>query len=345
MLIFLQCGFTSLLIAVMQKMFGEIFMSEKIWATLVHLGTNLWYEQGNTCGQDENRLWKSPASPDIRFDRAVWDEYLTHIKKNGVNTIILDVGEALIYKSHPEISCRGAWSHQEMRDEIKRLNDMGIDVIPKLNFSTCHDEWLGVYSRMVSTPTYYQVCKDLICEVCDLFSAKYLHIGFDEEVYENQKKYDFVVIRQNDLWWNDLNFFNECVRANGARAMMWSDYARHKPQEFVQKCPKDIVQCVWYYFDEFGKEGSIDPQNEIRLRPIDILQEAGFDQLPTGSIEYFKGNFEALVKYCKQNVSDEHLLGFMQTTWESVTPEWREYLNHSTEPVKSARDWFEDINS
>ena len=48
------------------------------------------------------------------------------------------------------------------------------------------------------------------------------------------------------------------------------------------------------------------------------------------------------VKYSKESISDEHLLGFMQTTWESVTPEWQEYLIESTEPIKAARDWFEN---
>ena len=251
-------------------------MSEKIWSTLVHFGTNLWYEEGNFNGQDEKKLWKSPASPEIRFDRSVWDEYLKHIKASGINTIILDIAEALQYKSHPEISCRGAWTHEEMTAEIKRLNDMGISIIPKLNFSTCHDEWLGIYSRMVSTPGYYDVCKDIIDEVCDLFKPKYLHIGFDEEVYENQARYDLAVVRQNDLWWHDLNFFNDCIRANGVRTMMWSDYARHRPQEFIKRCPKNIVQCVWYYFNEFP-DSDMSHYNEIRIKPIKILEEAGFE--------------------------------------------------------------------
>lgn len=316
-------------------------MSEKIWSTLVHFGTNLWYEEGNFNGQDEEKLWKSPASPDIRFDRSVWDEYLKHIKENGINTIILDVAEALQYNSHPEISCNGAWTHEEMSVEIKRLKDMGVSIIPKLNFSTCHDAWLGIYSRMVSTPIYYNVCKDIINEVCELFKPKYLHIGFDEEVYENQARYDLVVVRQNELWWHDLNFFNDCIRANGVRTMMWSDYARHRPQEFIKRCPKNIIQCVWYYFNEFP-DSDMSHYNEIRIKPITILEKAGFDQLPTGSIEYFKENFELLVEYCKENISDKHLLGFMQTTWEPVMPEWEEYLIDSTKPVKAAREWFEN---
>ena len=28
---------------------------------------------------------------------------------------------------------------------------MGLEVIPKMNFSTCHDSWLKNYQRMVST--------------------------------------------------------------------------------------------------------------------------------------------------------------------------------------------------
>lgn len=44
--------------------------------------------------------------------------------------------------------------------------------------------------------------------------------------------------------------------------MIWSDYARHKPQKFVERYHKNIVQCVWYYFNEFGKE-YLSPENEI----------------------------------------------------------------------------------
>lgn len=60
-----------------------------------------------------------------------------------------------------------------MRKEVERLRAMGFEVIPKLNFSTSHDVWLGDYSRMISTPTYYRVCRDLIEEVAEVFKPKY----------------------------------------------------------------------------------------------------------------------------------------------------------------------------
>lgn len=92
---------------------------------------------------------------------------------------------------------------------------MGFEVIPKLNFSTTHDTWLGEYALMVSTSVYYRVCKELIDEVCELFQPRFLHLGMDEEVYENQKDYDYVVIRQNDLWWKDFYYLVDCVEQHG----------------------------------------------------------------------------------------------------------------------------------
>lgn len=309
-----------------------------MWSTLVHLGTNLWYEEGNYSG-GERKTWKSPASPDLRFDRATWDAYLLRLREKGTNTIILDVAEALVYQSHPELAVNGSWTREEMLAELSRLNDMGFEVIPKLNFSSTHDTWLKEYSLMVSTPVYYQVCKDLIDEVAEIFKPRYIHLGMDEEVYENQKNYDYVVIRQNDLWWHDLYYLVDCVEKNNARAMIWSDYARHRPDEFVEKCPKSVVQCVWYYFNEFGE--NLSPVCEVRVRPYEILDRAGFDQLPTGSVEYFDENLELLVKYCSEHVSKEHLLGFMQTTWEAVQPEWQDMLNKGADTVEAARAWYE----
>jgi len=38
---------------------------------------------------------------------------------------------------------------------------MGLEPIPKRNFSTAHDTWIKEYGRQVSTSVYYLVCADL----------------------------------------------------------------------------------------------------------------------------------------------------------------------------------------
>lgn len=315
-----------------------------MWCTLVHLGTNFWYDEGNNRGDGGphpgRKTYKEPASPDMRFDQATWESYLKRMKEGGINTIMLDIGDGMVYRSHPEIAANGAWTREQMEAEAKRLEEMGFEVIPKLNFSATHDVWMKDYGRMLSTPIYYQVCKDLIDEVCEIFKPRYFHIGMDEETYDMQEQYDFVVLRQHDLWWHDLYYLVDCVEQNGARAMMWCDYARHKPEEFVEKCPKSVIPCNWYYFDYYGDD--IPELYRIRVNPFHILEEHGFDQFPIGSVECVLNCVQPLTKYCTKHISKEHLLGIGQTTWVSCTPEWEQVLDNGIKTMTEARDWYEN---
>ena len=303
--------------------------------------TNWMFEEGNTIGgSNPDKVWCSPASPKMRFDYEVYRKYLLDMKEAGVNTLIIDVGDALRYKSHPEIAVEGAFTYEEMERELDYMASLGFELIPKLNFSTTHDVWMKEYSRMVSTPKYYEVVRDLIDEVIELFKPKFFHLGLDEEVYDNQRKYDYVVIRQNDLWWRDFYFYVDCVEKHGVRAMMWSDYARQHPEQFIEKCPKSVVQNVWYYFSEYGED--IEEKFKIRIMPLDLFEKAGFDQMPTGSIEYKYDCLPKLVDYCKSHISKEHLLGFMQTTWEPMMPKWQDYLDRGNTALAEAKRVFDE---
>lgn len=308
-----------------------------MWGMLVHLGTNMWYEPGDKGHEAFTELWEIPGSDEMRLDKNVWDEYMVHLKNCGINTLVIDLGDGMVYESHPELAIKGSWTKEEMRAELNKLNEMGFEVVPKLNFSSCHDAWMKEYSRMLSTPTYYKVCEDLINEVCDLFKPRYFHIGFDEEAYDMQKHYSYVVIRQNDLWWSDLYRLINMVEKNNARVMMWSDYMRHRPEEFLEKCPKSVIQCNWYYFNNFGLDGEeMDHETEIRVKPFELLEKHGFDQIPGGSSCYFDDNLTLLSGYCKNTVSKEHLLGFLQTSWATVTEKQRDAIMKSADCVKKA---------
>lgn len=313
-----------------------------IWSTLVHFSTNLWHDFDNkVC--DCSKLYHTPASHTLRFDRGMWDEYVMKLKESGCNAIVIDLGDSMVYDSHPELAVEGAFTKDEMKRELDRLSSLGFEVIPKLNFSTTHDVWLGEYARMVSTPTYYKVCFDLIDEVIELFRPRFFHIGFDEEDYANQSKYDYVVIRQNDLWWHDLRLLADRVERGGARALIWSDYARHRPEEFVEKLPKSVIPVNWYYFVEYGE--NIREEMRIRVAPFDILEEHGFDQIPGGSVEYHKNNLELLAKYCKEHISKERLFGFIQTTWCAVDEQNKRKLWDGTDAVAEAIKAFEGHKS
>ena len=160
------------------------------WAALFHLGRNFG---GDNAGF---RVGDDPVTSfgfkKMDFDEAIWREATERMANGGVNTVVLDLSEGVVYPSHPELAVEGSWSADKLRGEVVRLGNMGIEAIPKLNFSTSHDTWLGEYGRMVSTRTYYRVCREIIADVFDIFGTpRFFHIGYDEETASNQTSYLF----------------------------------------------------------------------------------------------------------------------------------------------------------
>jgi hypothetical protein len=291
-----------------------------ITANLLHLSYNMWRDTNvpEDCPPQNPDVY---YSPELRCDRGLWRECLEAMTRHGFDMVVIDLGDGVRYESHPEIAVRGAWSPGELAEELDFCRELGLDPIPKLNFSTCHDAWLGQYSRKVSTGEYYEVCADLIREVCELFDAPRLfHLGMDEENYELQRAYEYVVVRQGDLWWEDLLFFFDEVRDAGSRPWMWSDVLWACGQEeFERHVPRDVMQSNWYYADRF--EGEDAP---AEVRAFEWLDRMGYEQIPTGSTFAMDENFPLLQEHCRERISEGSLAGFMMADWRPMLPRWRE---------------------
>jgi len=287
-----------------------------IWANLLHLSYNMWED------------WIAPGRevrsyrPFLRFDESLWRELLERMSKAGLNMVVIDLGDGVRYRSHPEIAVKNAWSVEKLKDELKRVRDLGLEPIPKMNFAATHDTWLGEYARAVSTPRYYQVCRDLIAEVVELFDGpRFFHLGMDEETCEHQRSYRYVVVRQFDLWWDDLAFYCDQVRKGGARPWIWSDVIWRHPKEFEKRMAKDVVQSNWYYSTHFDEPNHPDRKRVDAYLALDRL---GYDQIPTGSNHSTPKNFGMTVEFCTKRISRRHLLGFLQTPWRPTLAEYRD---------------------
>lgn len=292
-----------------------------MWSHLVHLGWNCWNDMSIHRGR-ENR--STPCgSHTLLFDRPLWDAHMQELRDIGINTLIVDVADAMRFESHPEIAIDDSWTHYEMKKEVEKLKAMGFEVIPKLNFSAGHDVWLKDYSHMLCTDIYRQVCRDLIDEVCEVFKPNHFHLGMDEETAVNQRNQDYVVIRRGDFWWRDFYHLVDSVERNNATAWIWSDRVLDYEEEFFAKMPTSVVQNNWYYWGCF-KEG--DPEfNEKRQQHINTfyrMDKLGMKQVPAGSIFFTDDNFEKLTKFALENISRENLMGMMQTVWERVDKDW-----------------------
>jgi len=291
--------------------------NDMIWGYLLHLGYNMWREKDAVCtGEYTN------ASDKLRCDKELWDELLEQMAAAGINTVVIDLGEGVKYESHPEIAVEGSWSVDFLKDELAKMRKMGLNPIPKLNFSATHDEWLGEYSRCVSSQKYYEVCRNLINEVIDIFDKPDLfHIGMDEETFQHQRFHNYVVIRKGDYWWKDLYFFIDTIEKKDVRPWMWSDYIWGHEDEFIKKMPKSVLQSNWFYGSFFVEEG-----NEAYKKYINAyitLEENGFDQVPTGSNWSYAANFPDTVEFAMKNIAPERLKGFLQTSWKPTLKEKR----------------------
>jgi len=299
-----------------------------IWAYLVHLSYNMWAD----CELPHVNDGYYGAKSYLRFDVSLWNDMLGAIVSAGMNMVVIDLGDGVKYESHPEIAVKDAWTVDQLKQELKRLRKMGLEPIPKLNFSTCHDTWLGSYSRCVSTDRYYAVCRELIAEVIELFDKpRFFHLGMDEETCEHQRRYNYVVVRQHDLWWHDLYFLFEEVQKGGARPWIWSDYLWKNPDIFFNKMPRSILQSNWYYDKAFGEH--INP-----VKAYLDLEAHGYDQIPTGSNWTAPENFPNTVAFCEQHIAPERLLGFLQTTWKPTLEDCREHHLQAIEKVAQVRN-------
>lgn len=302
----------------------------KIWGCLLHLSFNMWEEFISP-----HRPFRG-YRPNLELDIPLWKDAINLMAERGINMVVIDLGDAIKYDTHPEISVNNAWSVDYLRQEIKRIKSLGIEPIPKLNFSAGHDTWMGEYSKMVSSEDYYCVCADLIKEVCDIFEhPRYFHLGMDEESAEHQSTYRYIVVRKNDAWWNDFYYLVNEVEKNGSKAWIWSDYMLwNNPESFFSKMPKSVVQSNWYY-------GEVLDINDKYVKKYIDLEENGYEQIPTGSYhDYNTGSIGATVDFAKKYIANSRLLGFLQTFWRPTIEENRDRILQGIELVGRAKQQF-----
>ena len=320
------------------------------WSIYVELGQNMWFTD----------------DPRMDFEDAVWDKLLDMAGSYGINQIVLDLGEGVVYKSHPELAREGAWTPERVRAELARCRERGIELIPKLNFSATHHMWLGEYRRMMSTKIYYDVCRDLIEEVAELFDhPRFIHLGMDEEGDPQFfKELDMVHYRQGELIWHDLCYLCDCVKATGSKPWIWADMCMYEPKAFREHLGyDDVVLSPWIYFAirrehwtlVASKQRYIDsnegtlgvtymeeaPIWQTMTREGVIAANEGFATVPCcsvwGECEYCSDD---VVEHFVENCKAENLIGFMTAPWVKTTMENIDNIELSMKTLAAAREKF-----
>lgn len=316
---------------------------EMIWSYLLHLGNNMWGDFGPG---DGGECLKTKA---VQCDRTAWDKIVDYLhEKKCCNTILIDVGDGVEYESHPEINAPGCRTKKELADDIARMRSLGFKVYPKLNFSAAHDKWMGIYSRMLSTPAYYAFCKDVIDEISELFGKPELfHLGLDEECFSTQENSHMCIIRGFDMYWHDAHYLFKLVEANSARPWMWADHVWHNPKSmdaFINKASKDVLYSNWYYGNWEHTNGFLYDS----MKGYEVLEAHGFDQLPCGGTatmapEYCHDNMKLTVENCSRIVAPERLCGFMMTSWSRTTDGGIDKLFEAADAMSDGFEYYQTL--
>ena len=278
-------------------------MPKMTWANYLRLGNMMW-EKYATCDH-------------LIFEEDAWKQITDHMAERKLNMVVWDLGEGMVFPSHPELRVKGSWEPERVREEIARLKRMGIVSVPKLNFSAGHDQWLGKWRRYLSTPAYYKVCREVIADVAAAFDESPLfHIGMDEETYyiQNVNKFQYVRIRRGGLWWHDFYFLVDEVERHGMRAWAWGDPWWHNTEEFAKQMQKRVLLSNWWYGAELDYT-KIKKSRQNEVKAYAEFEKLGYDQVPCGSIYESDVNFGRTVEHCKGCVAPERLKGFFMAAW------------------------------
>ena len=91
-----------------------------MWGVLLHFGVNIQCDLpvtqwGKYKGED---LKLMTAADHVRFDEGVFDRITDRMAAKGLNTIVMDLEEALYYPSHPELAVKGTWGVERFRRKL-----------------------------------------------------------------------------------------------------------------------------------------------------------------------------------------------------------------------------------
>ncbi len=290
--------------------------NEKIWAFLIHLGSNMWAKKGTTWGR-RLHIEEFGYKDEMFCDREVWKKVVDFLPSQGFNTLLIDIGEGLVLDSHPEIATKGAWTKEELKAEIVRLREMGITCIPKFNFSTRHNAWMGEWAYRVGAPEYYQMCRDIVEEVIDLFETpKLFHLGLEEEIAHQNDSVNICRSAKKKIE-DALDLINLCIK-RGVRPWIWLDVDGFGGWDnFCKNIPKETVVSTWFY-------GIIPPNGNPKSAPKEAyymkeLDEYGYEQIPTSSSRQYHLNSKETMMFGQEYCNNGTIIGHMTASWYLTT--------------------------
>lgn len=190
-------------------------------------------------------VWIKHKHLEKRFSLKLALALVDEMVRAGLNTLIVDVEDAVRYESHPELRRAYSAPMADYRQLVARARAKGLTVIPKLNFAKgvdMHNAWMSPYDEIPDTPPYFEHAMALVDELTQGLDIRFLHIGMDEDC------------RPTDAYCAVILKLHAALAQRGLRTVMWADIGHAwtpirnaKTKAVLPALPRDIVMMPWTY--------------------------------------------------------------------------------------------------
>jgi hypothetical protein len=238
--------------------------------------------------------WIKRKHLEKRFDLKLALSLVDDMARAGLNTLILDVEDAVTYRTHPELQRAYTAPMADYRRIVAEARSRGLTVIPKLNFAKgvdMHNGWMSPYNEMPDTNRrYFEHALQIVDELIEGLDLRYFHIGMDEDC------------RSTALYLQVIRKLHRALAKRRLRTVMWADIGHSwtpirnaKTRAVLPDLPRDIVMMPWTYdqrsqrrwvrmladmgFEVWGGTGP-DPAN-IAMWAEDIVRGGGHGLVAT----------------------------------------------------------------
>lgn len=249
----------------------------------------------------------------------------------GMNMVVMYLEDRIKTECYPYSHDKESYSKEEIKELVSYAEGLGLELVPVVSpighterfmrhselkpLAELYKGLAGAFNK-AGEEVYLATCPSrketleffdaYITEVAELFPGRYFHIGFDE-IWDmgfcdacKDKKLE-------ELYLNAVVHFHDLLKGLGKETMIWDDMIEEFPW-IIDKLPKDIVMCAWFY-DYVGRY----PIARFSTgRSFDIFkqfEEKGFRYL---ACPWQRGSLDSLTTYA----SKYRPMGMFLTNWE-----------------------------
>lgn len=186
-------------------------------------------------------VWLKQKETERRYDLSTAHAVIDAMAAAGMNLLVVDVKDAVIYRRLPRIRRRYSVPMQELVEIAGRARALDIEVVPKLNFSLSpqhrHSAWFEPIQADPPSAAFWRRGFAAVDEVIAAIHPRIVHVGMDEDDTRSPEEYR-----------HDLLRLHKELTQRGVRMAIWADVGhrwraqqRWKEVPAIRALPRDVI--------------------------------------------------------------------------------------------------------